>query len=40
MVSSTPLQPIHDVVVIAYDGIQSLDVTGPYEVFAGANSVL
>lgn len=30
----------HHVVVAAYDGVQSLDVTGPYEVFAGANAVL
>ncbi|HEY7628457.1 MAG TPA: helix-turn-helix domain-containing protein [Ilumatobacteraceae bacterium] len=28
------------VVIVAYDGIQPLDVVGPHEVFAGANSVL
>jgi transcriptional regulator GlxA family with amidase domain len=29
-----------DVVFVAYDGIQALDLTGPWEVFHGANSVL
>jgi transcriptional regulator GlxA family with amidase domain len=28
------------VVIVAYDGMQALDVTGPHEVFAGATSVL
>jgi transcriptional regulator GlxA family with amidase domain len=28
------------VVILAYDGMQALDVTGPHEVFAGATSVL
>jgi transcriptional regulator GlxA family with amidase domain len=28
------------VVIVAYDGVQALDVTGPHEVFAGATSVL
>lgn len=31
---------LHHVVVVVYDDVQSLDVTGPYEVFAGANAVL
>lgn len=26
-----------DVLMILFDGVQSLDVTGPLEVFAGAN---
>ena len=26
--------------IVAYDGVQALDVTGPHEVFAGANAVL
>ena len=30
----------HHVVVVAFDGVQSLDVTGPWEVFAGANEVV
>jgi transcriptional regulator GlxA family with amidase domain len=29
-----------DVVFVVYDGIQALDVTGPWEVFFGANQVL
>jgi transcriptional regulator GlxA family with amidase domain len=29
-----------NVVVVAFDGVQSLDVTGPWEVFHGANQVL
>ncbi|MGD9998342.1 MAG: GlxA family transcriptional regulator [Ilumatobacteraceae bacterium] len=28
------------IVIIAFPGVQSLDVTGPFEVFAGANSAL
>lgn len=28
------------VVILAFDGVQPLDVTGPYEVFAGANEAL
>ncbi|WP_238017185.1 GlxA family transcriptional regulator [Dactylosporangium sp. AC04546] len=28
---------MQDVVIVAFDGVQSLDVTGPLEVFAGAN---
>jgi transcriptional regulator GlxA family with amidase domain len=28
------------VVILVYDGVQALDVTGPHEVFAGATSVL
>lgn len=31
---------VHQVVVVVFDGVQSLDVTGPYEVLAGANAVL
>ena len=30
----------HDVVVVVYDGIQALDLTGPWEVLHGANGVL
>ncbi len=30
----------HRVVIVAFDGVQSLDVTGPAEVFAGADAVL
>jgi transcriptional regulator GlxA family with amidase domain len=30
----------HAVVIILYDGVQSIDVTGPLEVFAGANTYL
>ena len=29
-----------DVVFVAFDGLQTLDLTGPHDVFAGANSVL
>ena len=28
------------VVILAYDGVQALDVTGPHEVFFGASSVV
>ena len=28
------------VVIVAFEGVQALDVTGPHEVFAGANGVL
>ena len=31
---------VHRLVVVAYEAMQSLDVTGPYEVFAGANQVI
>jgi transcriptional regulator GlxA family with amidase domain len=31
-----PASPQRDVVIVAYPGVQSLDVTGPLEVFAGA----
>jgi transcriptional regulator GlxA family with amidase domain len=34
-----PDRPL-DVVFLAYDGIQALDLTGPWEVFHGANQVL
>jgi transcriptional regulator GlxA family with amidase domain len=36
----TPSTSPVDVVFVAYDGIQALDVTGPWEVFHGANAVL
>jgi transcriptional regulator GlxA family with amidase domain len=32
--------PARRVVIVAFDGVQPLDVTGPHEVFAGANSAL
>ena len=32
-----PGMPARRVVVLAFAGCQSLDVTGPFEVFAGAN---
>ncbi|MFI0718168.1 GlxA family transcriptional regulator [Streptomyces sp. NPDC021224] len=31
-------RPSHDVLVVLFDGVQSLDVTGPVEVFAAASS--
>ena len=34
-----PVQPV-DVVFLVYDGIQGLDLVGPWEVFHGANGVL
>ena len=33
------MTPRH-VVILGYPGVQSLDVVGPYEVFAGAHSAL
>lgn len=36
---SRPRRPI-EVVFVAYDGLQALDLTGPWEVFHGANGVL
>ncbi|MEE8600768.1 GlxA family transcriptional regulator [Euzebya tangerina] len=30
----------HNIVFLAYDGIQTLDLAGPHDVFAGANAVL
>ncbi len=36
----TPSTAPVDVVFLAFDGIQALDVTGPWEVFHGANGVL
>lgn len=33
----SPAAPPRRVVLLAYEGIQTLDVTGPFEVFAGAN---
>lgn len=40
--TTEPVRPdaAHPVVFAAYDGIQALDLTGPYEVFHGANEVL
>lgn len=38
MPSSTDRQ--HRVVIVTFDGVQPLDVTGPHEVFAAANEVL
>jgi transcriptional regulator GlxA family with amidase domain len=32
--------PEHRVVILAYQGVQALDVTGPFEVFAGATTAL
>ncbi len=32
--------PSHAVLIVAYPGVQPLDVVGPYEVFAGANAAL
>jgi transcriptional regulator GlxA family with amidase domain len=34
----TPVAEPHDVVVLLYDGIQMLDVTGPVDAFASANA--
>ena len=31
---------MHRVVIVAFDGVQSLDVAGPAEVFAGVNTLL
>lgn len=36
----TPTASPHRVALLAYDGIQGLDLVGPLEVFAGANTVL
>ena len=33
-------RPTRPVWFLMFDGVQSLDVTGPYEVFAGANEAL
>ena len=35
-----PARDHHRVVIVAFDGVQPLDVTGPHEVFAVANEVL
>ena len=32
--------PPHSVLILVFDGVQSLDVTGPLEVFDGANRYL
>ena len=32
--------PPHNVLILVFDGVQSLDVTGPLEVFDGANRYL
>ena len=29
---------MHRILFVLFDGVQSLDVTGPFEVFAGANA--
>jgi transcriptional regulator GlxA family with amidase domain len=39
-VDETSERNIHRVVIVAYDGVQSLDVSGPAEVLAGANGLL
>jgi transcriptional regulator GlxA family with amidase domain len=31
---------VRQIVIVLFDGVQSLDVTGPLEVFAGANRLL
>ena len=38
--SASSPQPSRHVVFVAYDGIQALDLTGPFEVFHGADRVL
>src|SRR2546423_15150540 len=35
-----PLRDRRDVVILAYPGVQSLDVAGPLEVFAGAQQLI
>ncbi|CAB3764537.1 transcriptional regulator [Burkholderia sp. MSh2] len=35
-----PPQPVRDVVIVGFEGVQSLDITGPMEVFAVANRYL
>jgi transcriptional regulator GlxA family with amidase domain len=37
---TTTRRDVADVVVVVFDGVQTLDVSGPCEVFAGANQVL
>jgi transcriptional regulator GlxA family with amidase domain len=37
---SEPAEPVRTIAVVLYDGVQSLDVTGPLEVFAGAAEAL
>jgi transcriptional regulator GlxA family with amidase domain len=34
------VMPTRRIVIVAFDGVQPLDVTGPHEVFAGANAAL
>ena len=34
------MPPTRTVVIVAFDGVQALDVTGPHEVFAGATELL
>ena len=36
----TPASAARHVVIVAYAGVQSLDVTGPLEVFAGAQQLI
>jgi len=40
MASMSGHRPTREIVFCAYDGIQGLDLTGPWEVFHGANGVL
>jgi transcriptional regulator GlxA family with amidase domain len=40
MGAGTDHEHVADVVFVVYDGIQALDLTGPWEVFHGANAVL
>ncbi len=37
---ATPAEADHQVVFVVYNGIQALDLTGPWEVFHGANALL
>jgi transcriptional regulator GlxA family with amidase domain len=32
--------PVRQIVIVAFPGVQALDITGPHEVFAGASNVL
>ncbi|MFK8026187.1 MAG: GlxA family transcriptional regulator, partial [Ilumatobacter sp.] len=36
----TTIDQVHRVAIVAFDGVQSLDVSGPAEVFAGVNTLL
>ena len=37
--AATDHSTVHRVVILAFDGVQSLDVVGPAEVFAGATGL-